>query len=226
MFNTEQTTSLWIENLTFDWSLYSQHAKSITIAKNEILFAQEETIDQVFVVLKGRIRLAITNQLGEEKALLIIGRNGLVGDLGLYSAKVYLTSAVTATNCELLSFPTEDFGQLLHHHPELLQFYLLNLDKKFQVLTTQVVELSYRSAKSRVLHLLLQLATTYGIPEDERIRIGIRFTQQEMANVAGTSRVTVAQIFQLLKQQNLVTRENGYIYLNSATDLAKLIDLM
>lgn len=223
MKQTDNTTSLWLENLTFDWTNYLQQAKVITLSKHQTLFAQEEPISQIYVVRKGRVRLAITNQLGEEKALMIIGKNGFVGDLGLYSTS-YLTSSVTATNCELLSFSVADFRQLLCQHPELLQFFLVNLDKKFQVLSTQVVELSYRSAKARVLQLFLQLAATYGVEVTGRIRIGIRFTQQEMANVAGTSRVTVAQIFQLLKKQNIITKENGYIYVSSMQDLENLID--
>jgi CRP/FNR family transcriptional regulator len=215
-------TSMWIENLQFDWSLFLKEAKLLSMDKHQVLFDQEETIDHIYVVKEGRVRLSITNKLGEEKAIMIVGTNGLVGDLGLYASETYLTSAITATPCKVYSFSSTIFRQLVEKHAELLRFYLFNSDKKLQLLTTQIVELSYRSARSRVIQLLIQLAETYGIEENDRIRIAIRFTQQEMANVAGTSRVTVAQIFQLLRLEKVLTKENGYITLSSVTDLERL----
>ncbi|WP_051271905.1 Crp/Fnr family transcriptional regulator [Shimazuella kribbensis] len=215
-------TSMWIENLQFDWSSFSEEATRWTMYKNQVLFDQEETMNQIYVVREGRIRLSITNKLGEEKAIMIVGANGIVGDLGLYASQTYLTSAIAASSCHIYSFPSAVFRQLIEKHPELLRFYLFNLDKKFQLLTTQIVELSYRSARSRVIQLLIQLAETYGVEENDRIRITIRFTQQEMANVAGTSRVTVAQIFQLLRLEKVLTKENGYITLASVAALERL----
>jgi CRP-like cAMP-binding protein len=215
----KKRTSMWIENVPFDWTDYCAQSKQISLAKHQTVFGQEEPVSQIYVVLDGRVRLSITNKLGEEKAIMIIGKNGIVGDLGLYATDVYLTSAITVTPTQLLVFSTDVFRNLIEDDPHVLQFYLQNVGMKFQVMTMQIVELSYRSARARVLQLLIQLAQTYGVEDHGRVRISIRFTQQEMANVAGTSRVTVAQVFQLLKKQKVITKENGYIFLSSMETL-------
>lgn len=218
----KSSVSMWMENLPFDWSPFYSQAKIITLEKHQALFDQEEEISQLYVVIEGRMRLSITNKLGEEKAIMIVGKNGIVGDLGLYATNTYLTSAIPVTTCKVLIFSTAEFQQLLVKYPPLLPFYLLNLDKKFQIMTSQIVELSYQSARFRVLQLLIQLAETYGIVVESGIRISIRFTQQEMANVAGTSRVTVAQVFQLLREEKILSKENGYIILTSVQSLKQL----
>ncbi|MCH5586517.1 Crp/Fnr family transcriptional regulator [Shimazuella sp. AN120528] len=214
--------SMWIEHLQFDWSPFYSRAKIVTLSKHQTLFDQEEEINQIYVVVEGRIRLSIINKLGEEKAIMIIGKNGIVGDLGLYATNTYLTSAVPVTSCKLLSFSAIEFQRLLLEYPALLSFYLFNLDKKFLIMTSQIVELSYQSARFRVLQLLIQLAQTYGAEVHNGIRIAIRFTQQEMANVAGTSRVTVAQVFRQLRKERILTKENGYIILSSIGSLVRL----
>jgi CRP/FNR family transcriptional regulator len=218
----KSNVSMWMENLPFDWSAFYSRAKILTLEKHQTLFDQEEEINQLYVVIEGRIRLSITNKLGEEKAIMIVGKNGIVGDLGLYATNTYLTSAIPVTACKVLSFSIAEFQQLLVEYPPLLPFFLLNLDKKFQIMTSQIVELSYESARYRVLQLLIQLAETYGVKEGNGIRISIRFTQQEMANVAGASRVTVAQVFQLLREEKILSKENGYTLLSSLDILERL----
>src|SRR6478752_2001692 len=127
---TSTKASMWIENLEFDWSPFFCQSKEMHLARHQSLFDQEETIKHIYVVLEGRIRLSITNKLGEEKAIMIVGKNGIIGDLGLYATNAYLTSAITASSCRLLAFTVEDFKRLLTHHQDVLPFYLLNVGLK------------------------------------------------------------------------------------------------
>lgn len=55
------------------------------------------------------------------------------------------------------------------------------------------------------------------------VRISISFTHQEMANLAGTTRVTVAQVFRRLEALGVLRKEGAYFYISSISEFRRLL---
>lgn len=64
----------------------------------------------------------------------------------------------------------------------------------------------------------VQISTTDGV------RISISFTHQEMANLAGTTRVTVAQVFRRLEGLGVLRKEGAYFYISSVSGFRRLLE--
>jgi len=213
----------WIEDLHFDWAPYASIGKRIYLSKNSYLFHYGQTRDAVYALVQGRIRLSLTTLNGDEKTLLVVGKNGLLGEAGLYDGEEHVTNAVANVDSTLYSFSYPTFRELLKTSPYLSEFCIANLGRKLQILAIQSMELTYMSAQHRVIRSLLELAGTYGIARDAATQISVRFTQQEMAGVVGVSRVTVAQIFRDLTEQDMLRRSDGYYILMNRDALTAML---
>lgn len=221
--STENSSS-WMESLVFDWTSYKPLGIGVQIRKDEPLFHEAQTASHVYTVISGRVRLCQMSPTGDEKTLLVVGANGLIGEIGLMEGTTYVTSAVGSTDSTLLALPLITFRQLFHHDSRFAEYVCQNLSKKAALLAQQATTLSYASAQYRIVNYLLELAHTFGAPHSAGVQIGIRFTHQEMANLVGTSRVTVAQVFSRLEVRKLVKKEGSFFYIPSTDALRQVLD--
>lgn len=213
----------WLENLPFDWSPVIEKATKKKFKKHKVVFDQNEQADHLYVVTSGRVRLYLISPNGDEKALAIIGKNGLVGECGFYDEGVYSTSAITASEATLYQIHKEEFRNLLKQHFNLVEQAMFLSTRKYKLLCMQTLQLSYSKAMPRICASLIQLALNYGTTLDnQEIQISITFTHQELANLIGTTRVTVVKTLRLLEDEHILLKRNRYYVIK---DLEKLTEL-
>jgi CRP/FNR family transcriptional regulator len=92
----------------------------------------------------------------------------------------------------------------MQHDGECMRQVLWLMNVKVRVLAHQNLLLSQATAAQRVIHHLVQLADTYGETQADGVAIRISFTHQEMANIAGLSRVMTSNVLIQLQEQGLV----------------------
>jgi CRP/FNR family transcriptional regulator len=78
-----------------------------------------------------------------------------------------------------------------------------------------VVNLINDDAQTRIIKLILRLATRYGVRVDQDIHLSIQLTHQEIADMVGATRQTVTSVLSLLQRQGLVRLENRRIRIDS-----------
>lgn len=205
----DDKTSPWMENLPYDWQEVTSLGQIISLQKHETIFHQDQPAHSVFIVLSGRIRLFLTSPSGDEKAIAIVGQNGLLGECGLFDHPTYNNGAITASKTSLLKVPASRFKEAFSKNAALVHQVLRFLDVKNRILSSHTMQLSFYSATQRICFTLLQLGSTYGKGAKGKHIITVRFTHQELANVVGTSRVTVANTMKELERQNVLSKEGG-----------------
>ncbi|MGG1658454.1 Crp/Fnr family transcriptional regulator [Brevibacillus sp. NRS-1366] len=221
----DDKTSPWMENLPYSWQEITAFGQTILFHKHEIVFHQDQAASYVFIVLSGRIRLFLTSPSGDEKAIAIVGQNGLLGECGLFDHPTYNNGAITASKAHLLKIPAERFKKVCSSNLSLAHQVLRFLDGKNRILASHTMQLSFYSATQRICFTLLQLGSTYGKVVDGRRMITVRFTHQELANVVGTSRVTVANTMKELERQNILSKEGGIYFIEKEKELyASVLD--
>lgn len=213
----------WLENLDYDWRSLYKIGTPISFLKDETIFNQNDDGDCIYVVMKGRVRLSLISPNGEEKAIAIIGVNGLLGECSLNSEMKYATNAISASKCDLIKVSRNDFMDHVHSHKETYTHLLNLITKKYQLLCMQSMELSYSKAFTRVCATFIHLAREYGQPLDgKEIKITISFTHQEMANLLGMTRVTIANNIKWLLNESYIRKEGRHFII---TDLEALTEL-
>ncbi|HLR68568.1 Crp/Fnr family transcriptional regulator [Pseudogracilibacillus sp. SO10305] len=215
--------SPWLENLKFDWSELFDIGNKIHIKKGNILYNAHDQINFVYIIMKGRVQLFLINEEGKEKSLIIIGKNGLLGEYNQENNE-YITYTQTVSDTILCKIPKRKFETLLETNKKLSEQRLEMLTMKLNLVANRLLQTSYDDSQSKVIRVFVNLAETYGEPITEtKVKINIKFTHQEIAFLIGSTRVTVANMIKHLINSNLIEKTDGYYFINNINNLKSMI---
>ncbi len=223
VLTNESYLSPWIEDLPFTWETFQQLGQKMLLKKHEYLFHQDQPTDHVYIVVEGRIRLFITSPSGDEKAIVIIGKNGLIGECGIFNIPSYNSSAITASNASVIKVPKHSFETAMKDDYHITKQILIIMDMKNRILASHTMMLSSYSAVQRICYTLLQLVHTYGKKTKMGDVIDLRFTHQELANLVGTSRVTVANTMKMLEKEQILAKVDSKYVITDVKQLEKWV---
>ena len=199
--------SAWIEVPQFDWgALICNGARRVQFEKNQTVFTQGDRVDHVYVLAQGRVRLVLLSAAGHEKHMAIVGTQGMVGECSAFLDGRHSVTAIASAPVVAWQVERKRLLDCMQSDPLCLRQVLWLISTKMRILANQNLLLSQATATQRVICNLVQLAETYGdaVPDGLSIRIG--FTHQELANIAGLSRVMTTNVLAQLHVEGLVEK--------------------
>src|SRR6266550_8262596 len=81
--------------------------------ENDLIFAQDEVGDGLYIILQGRVRIASTDHFGRERVLAFYGPGEFFGDMAVLTGAPRSASASASTNVRLLHLRKDDFDMLV-----------------------------------------------------------------------------------------------------------------
>jgi CRP/FNR family transcriptional regulator/CRP/FNR family cyclic AMP-dependent transcriptional regulator len=117
-------------------------------------------------------------------------------------------NVVAIEETDLLMLRRIDFLQLIYKTPQIATALLAELATRMRKTDRQIEGLALLDVTSRISDTLLQLATEQGAETTDGVTIESRPTQQELANMSGTTRETVSRVLKRLESQGYINR-NG-----------------
>jgi CRP/FNR family transcriptional regulator len=108
----------------------------------------------------------------------------------------------------------ERLFEMIAEKPELGRQVIEGLLTQLFEVREQIAVLATGSVRSKLSHLLQQLTRKYGVEEGKRLRIGKRFTHEDLANMIGASRETVTKMLALLEKEGAITRKGKYLLID------------
>jgi CRP-like cAMP-binding protein len=211
--------SPWLKLEQFDWGEITSGIVPKLYKKGASIYQQQHYSDYIYIIKSGRVRLSIYSSNGEEKCLIIGDWGCVFGELSALDGYPNFANATAITDSYIYLVPKKRFLEELNKNHDLCLKVIKMQARKIRLLSSQVEELSFDDAYFRVVNALVYLVEQYGFKTENGHRIRLKFTHQEMANLTGSCRVTVTNIFRSLSRQNIVTKENGYVHV---TDINKL----
>lgn len=83
----------------------------------EIIFKEEESGDNLYVILDGRVKITKTISLGVDKVLIIISKGSLFGELALISPQPRSATAHCDEDCKVLEIGRDNFQKFVQAFP-------------------------------------------------------------------------------------------------------------
>jgi len=210
--------SPWFEFTCDDWSNIFEYGTEKTIATGETIYLASQRADRIYIIKKGRVRLFHTSHEGKEKALIIMCDGTIIGDSVLNG--LHFEGAIAASETTYIEFGHKQFVQLMKSHRNLLTQRLRFLDLKAQTLALSNLLVSCYDAETRIRYALFHLANQFGTQlKNGGTRITMQFTQQELADLVGTSRVTVANMINVFTQSDLIKKDGRFYIIPSISKI-------
>lgn len=207
--------SPWFE-FTSDWTEIYKYGIEKTVLPGETIYAANQRSNHIYLIKKGRVRLFHTSHEGKEKALIIMCDGSIIGDSVLND--FHFEGAITASETTYFAFGRQQFFELMETNKTLLNQRIKFLDLKAQSLALSNLLVACYDAETRIRYAIFHLANQFGTPlKNGGIRIFMQFTQQELADLVGTSRVTVANMINAFVQSGLI-KKDGRFYIIPSID--------
>lgn len=162
--------------------------------KNTILISKGDKSDQLFVVLKGKLKVSITDASGKEIIMSLLGAGDYFGEMAMIDGESRSATIVTTQASEVMTISRDDFHRTLMSSPELMFELLKVLARKVRIATDKLESLAFEDVYGRLVKLLIQLAK----PHEDVWIVEDSLTHQEIANMIGSSREMVTRILKAL----------------------------
>ena len=182
-------------------------ARRRTFARGEVVFHRGDPADSLNLIRTGRFSVLITTPLGDTAMLSVRGPGDAFGELALLGRESARSATVSALEpAETHSVYRDDFERLRHEHPIVNDVLVGILTDRLRRLSDQLVEAYYVPADRRVLRRMCELTEQYRAGDGEVV---VPLTQEEIAELAGTSRATVNRVLREAEERGSVELRRG-----------------
>jgi CRP/FNR family cyclic AMP-dependent transcriptional regulator len=190
--------------------------------RSDILLSQGEFQDGIVMVESGLIRSFYTAPSGRQITLAYWLPGNFVGGPHIFGGTC-MWSAVAAKRSAVFCLPGERLRELAREIPDLALQLLDALSFKARCYSSLAQMLGTRSLSERLVHVLMHLMETHGIPErNGQISVAAAFSHAEMANLIGATRQWVTISLNRLQKRGIISQKRGIMVVCKPDVLRKL----
>ena len=180
--------------------------KSVKFPKQVTIILEGDESSSLYIILSGKVRVFSSDEKSKEVTLLIQESGSYFGELALLGDVPRSASVETLENtvCGIIS--KDNFKYWLVSHPDVAIELLCDLSEKVRHLTEKVKHMALSNVYERTIKVLQDMANKEG----DVFVIHNKPTQQELANMVGSSREMINKIFKELTK-------GGYVVIKDKT---------
>lgn len=172
--------------------------------KNMYVFMEGEPGTAFYFVRSGAIKLFQVLEDGREKILHFVREGEIFAEVVLFEGGPYPATAQTMEDTEVGCIRNEDMEDLLRRNGEMAVKIIKVMSRRLRQAQNHIRDLALKGAYGRLASALWNLAEEYGKYRDGKVIIDLSLSQQELANLIGTSRETVARILSEFRRLGII----------------------
>ena len=172
------------------------------------IFLEDSEGEQCFFVAKGSVKVTRLSKDGREVILTMLNAGDFFGEMSLLDGESRSANVIALEETEVLTLNREDFLVVLHDYPTIAIQLVKEMAGRLRKSDRQIASLSLSDAEKRITMCIIRFADDQGVIKNGKVSIPKTPIQQDIANMAGTSRETVSRALSILEKENLIER-NG-----------------
>ncbi len=179
--------------------------------KGQMILLEESTGETFFIITSGTVKVTRLSDDGREVILALLGGSDFFGEMSLLDGEGRSANIVANEDAEVMTLSRRDFLECLETYPKIAIALLEELAVRLRKSDQQIESLSLSDSEQRIGITLIRLAEERGTIKRGDVTVQNLPYQQDIANMAGTSRETVSRTLKLLEDKKLVKRNEGDI---------------
>jgi len=205
-----------------DLKLFSKNSIERSIEEGEFFFFQGDPAVYFYVLISGRAKLMQMNPAGQQVNLRTITEWQMFGALGaVRDNATYPATAQAMEHSTALAIKSDFLREMMQTRPylsmdlmKLMTTYIQEMQERYRELATEKVE-------RRIAHSLLRLVSQMGTKTPGG-GIELTFTQQELAEMSGTTLYTVSRVLSEWEKNGLVEAGRERVLVRKPHELVKI----
>ena len=203
-----KTVSLFWDLDKTELGYISDKMVSKKFENGNLIFLEESEGKNLFFVVEGSVKVTRLSKDGREVILAMLNAGDFFGEMSLLDGEARSANVIALEKTEVLSLKRDDFLVVLHDYPKIAIQLLKEMTSRLRKSDRQIVSLSLSDAEKRIALCIVRFADEQGVIKNGQVTIPKIPIQQDIANMAGTSRETVSRAMSLLTEEKYIER-NG-----------------
>ena len=188
----------------------------LRLKKKQVLFRKGDEGTALYIIHKGRVKIVLSSKAGEEVIPAIFSQGDFFGEMSLLDQKPRSADAVALEESEVLVLNRTDFFSFLQKNENAIKCVLACLSERLRKTDDMLEDASFLTVAGKLAKKLIEMGREFGVKEKSAIKINIRLTQQDIAELIGTTRESINKELKVLRDRGMISTEGGII---------KIIDL-
>ncbi len=181
--------------------------------RGETVMREGEPGESLHLVRSGTLAVRVSTPAGATATLTVISAGSSFGELALLGPGHVRTATVIALEpAETLALTRSAFEALRRSHPAVERVVTEALAQRVQELSSALLEALYVPVDRRIVARLVDLGRIYGGGAGSG-EVTVPITQDDLAEMAGTTRPTTNQVLQRLADEGVLRLGRGRIEL-------------
>ena len=174
------------------------------VPKNTLVISEGDRTDSLYILLKGSARALRTDESGRQFVVNRFDPLDTFGEMSLFDRNARCATVITKTRCTLMVLPRKAFFDFAARHTGIYRNMIKTLLEKLRKATAQIGELAFLDVYGRLVRFLIENQDADGVIQE-------KLTQQDLADIVGSSRETVCRIYNELAAGGYLTKEKGLL---------------
>ena len=173
-----------------------------TVPKSTLLINEGDETDCLYVLLSGKAHALRSDEAGRQFVINRFGPFDYFGEMSLFDRSARCATVVTKQKCALTVLTRKAFFYFAAEHPEVYPNMIKSLLEKLRKATEMIGELAFMDVYGRLSRFLVENQNANGVIEE-------KLTQQDLADIVGSSRETICRIYNELVSGGYIAKEKG-----------------
>jgi len=200
------------------------HATTMTHCHpGQVILSPDDPPDRIHILKKGKVRVFRVTPDGKQLTLDIYDKGAILGDMRLLgqdrSPDAYAETIDAAVICTITP---DELRRLVERHPIIGVNIITFLSRRLQEAERELEAMAYQRVGQRLAKKLIDLGQRFGVETVRGTLIQARLTQQELAEMIGTTRETLAHTLADFRRRDLLDTEHHQVVIRDAERLAEV----
>lgn len=201
------------------------HATTMTRCQaDQVILSPDDPPDLIHILKQGRVRVYRLTPDGKQLTLDIYDKGTILGDMAfLGQERTPEAYAETVGEAVICTITPDEMRRLIERYPIIGVNIIDYLSRRLQEAERELESMAYQRVGQRLARKLIDLAGRFGVPRGGAgTVIAERLTQQELAEMIGTTRETLAHTLGDFRRRGLLDTVDHEVVIRDAERLAEI----
>ena len=190
---------------------------------DDVIFHKGDPGDRLYAILSGRVGINTISREGKEMTLNILDPGEVFGEIAVLDGKRRTAGAVAMQPTNLVRIGRAEFLPFLERHPTFCLRVIEVLCERLRWTSDIIEDAIFLDIPRRLAKRLLTLIERHGQPVERGVKIDMRLSQEDLANMLGATRESVNKGKRALENGGVISSEGRYIIVHDVDFLKRLL---
>jgi CRP/FNR family cyclic AMP-dependent transcriptional regulator len=199
----------------------TRRLETANFAPGQLIYAMGDLRAGLYFVLDGKVKIGRCAPDGRENLLSVMAPPDMFGELSILDPGPQPWNATAITQARLVHVDRSQLQEWIDEYPAIGVALLRVVARRLRHTTDNLADLAFIDAPARVAKQLLGLALRFGVRENGGMRVRHDLTQEELAQLVGSTRETVNKALSDFSSRGWIRVDGKSVLISDSERLAR-----